>query len=284
MPRFRFNNVFHIRSNLKAYLRLEAGVGKQVPGRLGENDNPSDSNASTDESRMCRTLARAAFASLGPWVTSFKVAGEHSGGAFDPSDDARIKRFHAAFPKASKGSLLELGSHEGGHSVVLAKRARKLLALEGREDNLKRARFIKGAYELSNVECHQANLETKDLSELGEFDAVFCSGLLYHLPRPRALLEQACKVSPNLYIATRVTSDGEGLQVRDRVEGRAYSEGGLKKPMAGLSEDAFWPTLEALEALLKECGFTHTRRLAMRSQGISGSERGPMAELAAWRE
>lgn len=284
MPRLKLDKVLHIRRNLKAYLRLDAGVGRNVPEPRGKRDGSSHG----EPDKMRRALAREAFTALGPWVTGFRLPSlgdELFGGSFDPSNDGRIKRFYDAFPEASRGRVLELGSHEGGHSVVLAKRARELVALEGREDNLKRARFIKRLYGLPNLKFGQANLEAKDLSELGEFDAVFCSGLLYHLPEPRALLEQAARVSPNLYVATRVTSEErEGLEIRDGVEGRSYTEGGIAKPLAGLSEDAFWPTLQGLEGLLEESGFAQTRRLTVRSQGVAGAERGPMAEIAAWRD
>lgn len=281
MPRLKFDNVLHIYRDLKAYLRLDAGIGRNIPARAGERGGSSHG----ESDKMRQLLANEAFTALGPWVTAFEVAGERSGGNFNPANDVRIKRFYEAFPQASKGRILELGSLEGGHSVVLAKRAAGLVALEGREENLRRARFIKRLYGLSNVEFGQADLETNELSELGEFDAVFCSGLLYHLPEPRALLERVARVSPNLYIATRVTSDeGEDLQVRDGVEGRPYAEGGIAKPLAGLSAEAFWPTLGGLEKLLLECGFTKTRRLTVRSQGLAGAERGPMAEIAAWRD
>jgi 2-polyprenyl-3-methyl-5-hydroxy-6-metoxy-1,4-benzoquinol methylase len=41
---------------------------------------------------------------------------------------------------------------------------------------------VQRAFQVADVEFREANLERLDLAEVGRFDAVFCAGLLYHLP------------------------------------------------------------------------------------------------------
>ena len=50
--------------------------------------------------------------------------------------------------------------------------------------------------ELSNVTFFEADLETCDLQTLGQFDAVYNVGLLYHVADPFRVLQQCAAVAP----------------------------------------------------------------------------------------
>jgi len=133
---------------------------------------------------MSDPAVTAAFAKHAPWVTRFRIGGDDYGGSFDALNDPRLDFFCDAFPTARR--ILELGSLEGGHTIGLAQRpgVEQVLGIEGRAANLARALVAKEILQIGNVDFVQANLETIDLSQFGRFDAVYCSGLLYHLPEP----------------------------------------------------------------------------------------------------
>ena len=140
----------------------------------------------------------AEFERLGPWVTSFEIDGHAYGGGYDAA--LRIGQFAECFPGAS--TILELGSLEGGHSVCLAQLpgVSKVVSIEGRTENIERARFVVKLLGLTNVEFVRANLEDFDLASLGGFDAVFNCGLLYHLPEPWTLLQNVARMTDHMYL------------------------------------------------------------------------------------
>jgi SAM-dependent methyltransferase len=194
---------------------------------------------------------------LGPWVTRFTVDGVAYGGSIDLSGDPRVADFFAAFPGVR--TVLELGSLEGAHSFQLAGRVEHVLAVEGREGNVAKARFVQGLLGVDNVEFRLADLETFPLHDLGRFDAVFCSGLLYHLPEPWRLLDQLAEVAPRVLVATHYAAAAEAEH--EGVPGRWFRELGRRDPLSGLSRRSFWMTLPALVERLERNGFaTEVRR------------------------
>src|SRR3954470_2070549 len=125
----------------------------------------------------------AGFRQREPWVTQFQVGGRTYGGKVSFEGDMRVRRLFEAFPNIK--SILELGSLEGGQTFEMTKRPGvSVLGLEGRDYNIEKAQFAQKALKVKHAKFVHANLEDQPLSAYGKFDAVFCSGLLYHLPRP----------------------------------------------------------------------------------------------------
>ena len=199
-----------------------------------------------------RDLA-AGFAALGPWIYQFQIGGQTYGGGISAVGDVRVERFLRYAPKAR--TILELGSLEGAHSFILAEHAERVVALEGREANLRKARFVQQLLEIQNVKFEQANLEEADLTAFGTFDAVFCCGLLYHLPEPWRLLEQLPAVAPLLFIWTQYAAENEARDIGRGLLGKTHGEGGADEPLSGLSPTATWLTLPSLCDLLASCGY-----------------------------
>jgi SAM-dependent methyltransferase len=191
------------------------------------------------------------FRSRGPWVTRFRIGGRTYGGKADLVDDGRIAQFAAAFPEAR--SVLELGSLEGAHSFSLAHRANRVVAVEGRRENIARAQFVQALLDVENVTFVEADLETTPLDRFGRFDAVFCVGLLYHLPKPWVLLDQLAGVAPNLFLQTHYAEHAEATV--DGMPGRTYREHGRADPLSGLSPESFWLTIPALTERLERSGY-----------------------------
>jgi tRNA G46 methylase TrmB len=126
----------------------------------------------------------AAFAEHGKWITRFVIDGVAYGGSFEAINDTRLDMFFAAFPNPA--TILELGCLEGGHTIALSRRpgVRRVVGVESRQDNLARAGLVTRLLKANNIEFVHADLETASLRQFGQFDAIFCSGLLYHLSEP----------------------------------------------------------------------------------------------------
>ncbi len=195
------------------------------------------------------------FAKLAPWIFQFRIDGYDYGGAISAAGDVRLERFFRFAPSAA--SILELGALEGAHTFLLAQRPGviRVLALEGREQNLRKARFVKELLGVRNAEFAQANLESSDLASLGDFDVVFCSGLLYHLPEPWKLIAQLPAVAPRLFIWTHYAAEAEAEPVSTGLRGKIHIEGGGTEPLSGMSPTATWLTLESLITTLTTSGY-----------------------------
>ena len=303
MPRFSIRRTLAV-GNLRAFLRLEVGVGQDASGPSGGGaENLADGlqkarrtsqkrakriralkaelaelgAARAGDARLLDYLLSDAFDRRAPWVTGIQVAGKTYGrGARHASP--RLGEFFRAFPEASRGRVLEPGSLEGAMTVELAKRAREVVGLEARPESVERAEFLKGLFGARNAAFHLTNLEEDDLSSYGAFDAVFCCGLLYHLPNPRAFVERLAAVSPHLYLDTQYARPEWDLSRREGLWGWVRREDPAD-PQSGVSGTAFWPTLDELQRLLSESGYGHIETLSL----LPDNRHGPRVHLAARR-
>lgn len=198
---------------------------------------------------------QAEFSALGPWIYQFDIDGKAYGGGISAVGDVRVEQFWRFAAEAE--TILELGSLEGAHSFILASRPRvkRVVALEGREANLRKARFVQKLLQINNVELAQANLEDADLSRYGNFDAVFCCGLLYHLPEPWRLVEQLPSIAPVLFTWTQYAKEDEARDLGNGLRGKTCAEGGPDEPLSGMSPTATWLTLPSLRELLARSGY-----------------------------
>lgn len=199
-------------------------------------------------------LARE-FERLAPWVFQFRIGDADYGGAISAIGDVRLTQFWNFAPEAKR--ILELGSLEGAHTVQLAARSgvREVIAIEGRAANIRKAELVKRLCRAAKAQFVEANLETTDLTKFGQFDAVFCSGLLYHLPEPWKLIEQLPRVAPKLFVWTHYANDLLADVVQNDLRGQVHREGGADEPLSGMSATAFWPTLGSLITLLTTNGY-----------------------------
>ena len=193
----------------------------------------------------------AEFTKLAPWIYQFEIGGKTYGGGISALGDVRVERFfrYASHPK----TILELGSLEGAQSFILAQHpgVQRVVALEGREANLRKARFVQELLQVGKVEFAQANLEHADLDGFGNFDAIFCCGLLYHLPEPWKLIAQCPSIASLLFIWTQYAADNEARDIGNGLRGKTHIEGGADEPLSGMSPTATWLTLDSLCDLLR---------------------------------
>jgi SAM-dependent methyltransferase len=195
------------------------------------------------------------FAKLAPWVFKFRIDGADYGGDVSAIGDIRVEQFFRFAPDAS--SILELGALEGAQTFILAEHpgVKKVVALEGRAANLRKAQFLQKLLRAENVEFAQANLEEANLSTYGKFDAVFCCGLLYHLPKPWELIQSLPSIAPVLFLWTAYAAENESIELPNGMRGKIHTEGGPDEPLSGLSSTATWLTLGSLIGLLTANGY-----------------------------
>ena len=205
------------------------------------------------------TNTSAEFDKLKPWITKFQIEGKDYGGNFDALNDVRIAGFFEIFPEAK--NIIELGSLEGGHSFALAQNpvVERVLAIEGREKNIEKAKLVQKIFDDKKVEFVEGDLEKLDFGQFGAFDAVFCSGLLYHLPKPWELIPKLARISPNIFIWTQISEEAKAKKMREGWRGRIYREGGFFDPLSGLSKKSFWLSLGSLIGLLTGNGYKEVK-------------------------
>ena len=213
-----------------------------------------------------------------PWITKFVINNKEYGGKYNAAADIRIKWFQEHFLYAE--NILELGCLEGGHSFVLARlpNIRRLVAIEGRKANIDRAKLVQSILKETKVDFIKANIEKFEFSKLGNFDVVFCVGLLYHLPKPWKLIEQMSKISNGMFLWTHYINPEKAKIVRMHYQGFVYREWKfIFDPLSGLSPASFWPTKASLLQMLNDYGFVHTTML----EDDTTHEHGPAITLVA---
>jgi hypothetical protein len=170
--------------------------------------------------------------------------------------------------------LADLGCLEGGFAVGFARMGFQTLGIEVRAENFEKCRFVQEQLNFPNLEFAHDN--AWNLWKYGQFDAIFCSGLLYHLDRPFEFMKLMHRhVRHVLFINTHFTTatskgrhplsdqfselcENEGLQ------GRWYNEFPDDASFAAReafpwsswdNRNSFWVRREYLLHALQEIGF-----------------------------
>ena len=182
-------------------------------------------------------------------------------------DDTRSK-YITEFLDVRDQRILELGAHEGYHSILLEKMGvRENIAIESRPQNLRKCQRIKEKYHLDHTTFVQGDLERlyggEDLASLnGPFDLVFCLGVLYHLPEPGRGLEWMRSQSSTLFLGTHYC-EGPSTQndVTYTYHGKSYrtrkvQESGIDDPLSGMSPTSLQLYEYDLLRLIHDVGYS----------------------------
>jgi SAM-dependent methyltransferase len=81
----------------------------------------------------------------------------------------------------SECRILDLGCLEGMFSIEFARHGAQTVGIEVREANYRKALFCKEALQLENLAFLKDDVRNIGVESLGRFDAIICSGILYHL-------------------------------------------------------------------------------------------------------
>lgn len=146
------------------------------------------------------------------------------------------------------GTVADLGCLEGAYSAEFAKAGYQVTGIDVRQSNLARCPAV--------PRLRLVNADVRFLAQRGEsYDAVFASGILYHLEDPVRFLRQVAPLTPLLILDTHVSADGG--ERHEGCDGHWYDEpGGLDDPWgAWVNGRSFWLTLPDLLRSVREAGY-----------------------------
>lgn len=113
-----------------------------------------------------------------------------------------LRMMHAICPPVGadgqRRTVIDLGCLEGGWTVGLARAGYDALGIEGRRVNFDNCEVVRRGIDLPNLRF--AHDDVRNVESHGEFDIVFCFGLLYHLDEPAAYLEKLARVTRRMLV------------------------------------------------------------------------------------
>jgi SAM-dependent methyltransferase len=161
--------------------------------------------------------------------------------------------------------VADLGCLEGGYAVHFARAGYEVLGIEGQPKNFARCQWVAERVGLDNLRFVRDDV--RNVAAYGEFDAVLCAGLLYHLDRPVEFVRTLGEVTRRLLIvsANHATREGRELEVyapalaaelteHEGKLGRWFEE--RPSPWSSLGNSrSFWLERDDLLRTVAEAGF-----------------------------
>jgi protein-L-isoaspartate O-methyltransferase len=130
-------------------------------------------------------------------------------------------------PLAGK-DVLEVGAGIGLHTAFFEEQRCKVLATDGRPDNVAEMRRRHPERNVSVLDLERPG----DIRRLGRFDVIYCYGTLYHLGTPEATLQALADVSDMILLETCCTPGDQPLlhmvSERQEVRNQAKSSVGCR--------------------------------------------------------
>ena len=174
-----------------------------------------------------REKKRELIARYGPWTAHCIHLGEGVYTFDAPQTDSKLRRFVQIAADVTGRPLdslrvLDLACLEGHYGIEFALHGAQVLAIEGRETNLAKARFAKEMLSLDRLELALGDVRHLDVERHGLFDVVLCLGILYHLDAPDAMefVESIWRVCSRVAIIETHISLGD--EVSSTWKGKAY--------------------------------------------------------------
>jgi SAM-dependent methyltransferase len=147
------------------------------------------------DAKLIEEKKRRIVEKFGPW-TAHNI---HLGGDIYTlrhevtGDETKVKRILQCVSDIAGRPLdslrvLDLACLEGMYAVEFALHGAAVVAVEGREANIEKARFAGEVLALENLRFVQDDVRNLSKGEYGVFDVVLCLGILYHLDDPDVFL------------------------------------------------------------------------------------------------
>jgi len=103
------------------------------------------------------------------------------------------------FPKdKDQYNILDLGCLDGGYTIEFAKMGFNSFGIEVRNTNYQECLKNKKNSSLENVNFYKD--DAWNSPNYGEFDAIYCGGLLYHMDRPREFIQMLSTITKKVLI------------------------------------------------------------------------------------
>jgi FkbM family methyltransferase len=144
-------------------------------------------------------------------------------------------------------SAVDVGCGVGYFSELLKNHHLKVLALDGRPENVTEA-----TSRVPGVEFRVGDAEDRRLGSLGKFDLTLCFGLLYHLENPFATIRNLYELTGKVAVVESMCLPGDDPVWGVREEGLTEDQ--------GLRYIALYPTESCLIKLLYRSGFSFVYR------------------------
>jgi SAM-dependent methyltransferase len=165
--------------------------------------------------------------------------------------------------------VLDLGCFEGAISHNLALMGADVVGLEVRETNIARCNFVAESVGLPNARYVQGDMLALDRLELGQFDLIVCSGVLYHVDAPDLLpfLRSLCASCRGVMVLdTHVSLDA--LETYEIAPGlRAYGRS-IREHMPDTTDEQ--KDTSSLASYRNEFSFWLTERSLMNALDVAG--------------
>ena len=166
--------------------------------------------------------------------------------------------------------IADLGCLEGGYTVEFARMGFEALGIEVRRSNFAACEYVRAHLHLPNL--HFARDDVWNIEKYGMFDAIFCSGLLYHLDRPIEFIKMIsglCRrlIILNTHVARETLNPNfplSDMTEHEGVRGRWLQEFDPASPDLDQEEirwsswgnaRSFWPCQEYILDALRQGGF-----------------------------
>jgi SAM-dependent methyltransferase len=169
-------------------------------------------------------------------------------------------------------SIADLGCLEGGYATGFARLGMNVTGIEVRDSNFRNCLYVQSNVNLPHLTFIKDDVE--NIQQHGIFDAIWASGIFYHLNHPRTFLEKVARVCRRvILIETHFTHANQTHAVEqhrlsdlcehDDVKGRWYQE--YEQGSETRSEEckwsswsnssSFWIQKEYLLQAIKDVGF-----------------------------
>jgi 2-polyprenyl-3-methyl-5-hydroxy-6-metoxy-1,4-benzoquinol methylase len=166
--------------------------------------------------------------------------------------------------------VLDLACLEGLYGIELALHGAKVVGIEGRQANIEKARFVKQTLGLAGLELVQDDVRNISAEKFGQFDAILCAGILYHLDAPDVFhfIERIFEMTTGFAVFdTQISLAARAKQTykNRRYSGRFFTEHGQgsapdekeQRLWSSVDNDkSFWFTKPSLLNFLAHTGFT----------------------------
>jgi tRNA (mo5U34)-methyltransferase len=243
---------------------------------------------------------------LGPWFYRFEFGGGiETTPAIPPAVvdifDTRLRMVNSAVDahfgaRLPQVDCLDIGCHEGFYSLAMARRGvKRVTAVDAREENLKRARFVASAMGVSGIEYRLGRVETLSADLGRKFDLTLFLGVLYHVEDPMRCLREVAAVTGELCVLeTQVVDEVEGFaEWGSRDWTRPYQgilavidetgEFDAGNRETGVSPMATCPSPKALLFMLRQAGFRRAEILPPPLGAYEQHARGKRVVCAAYK-
>jgi len=144
------------------------------------------------------------------WLTRFPDSVGVQAGQMSFYDDPRIHWALETFGGIRGQSVLELGPYEAGHTLMLhAAGAKEIVAIEANTNSYLKCLVVKELLDLNRAKFLLEDFLPWLEVERRKWDAIFASGVLYHMVDPLRFLELLSLRTDRLFIWTHYADQNE---------------------------------------------------------------------------